>query len=109
MQRFKETIIRQHYNNMNINNISQHIDSSKVIKIHVWFSPSFADVKQVSHHPQQQLAGAYSAVVICSHLVSDQILTLFSSQLLSFTKRVNVYIVVDVITPAKQLISQLTL
>ncbi len=62
--------------------------------------PSFADVEQVSHHPEQHLGGADGTVVICRHLVADEVLTLLSCQLLAFTEGIDVDKVVDVLTPA---------
>lgn len=64
--------------------------------------PSFANVKQVSHHPEEHLCGANGTVVICRHLMANEILALLSSQLLSFTKCINVDIVIDVFTPVGQ-------
>lgn len=39
--------------------------------------PSFADIQQVSHHPEQQVVGADGAVVVSCHLVPDEVLALF--------------------------------
>lgn len=64
------------------------------------YSPPLADVEQVAHHAQQQLGGADGAVVICCHLLSDQVLALFSRQLLASPKRVDVNVVVDIVTAA---------
>lgn len=66
----------------------------------VQFLPSFADVKQVSHHPEQHLGGADGTVVICCHLVTNKVLTLLGRQLLSFTKGIDVDKVIDVLTSA---------
>lgn len=62
--------------------------------------PSFADVEQVSHHPEQHLCGADGTVVICSHLVTNKVLALLGRQLLAFTEGVNVDKVIDVLAPA---------
>lgn len=63
--------------------------------------PSFTDVQQVSHHPEQHLGGADGTVVICRHLVADEVLALFGCQLFAFTKGINVHKVIDVLTPAE--------
>lgn len=62
--------------------------------------PSLPDVEQVSHHPQQHLCGADGIVVICRHLVANQVLALLCCQLLAFTEGIDVDEVVDVVTPA---------
>lgn len=62
--------------------------------------PSFADVQQVSHHPEQQFVGADGAVVVSRHLVPDEVLALFGCQLLAFAEGVDVDKVKDVFTPA---------
>lgn len=62
--------------------------------------PSFADVQQVSHHPEQQFVGADGAVVVGCHLVPDEVFALFGRQLLAFAEGVNVDKVKDVFTPA---------
>lgn len=63
-------------------------------------SPSFADVQQVSHHPEQQLGGADGAVIVGRHLVPDEVLALFGRQLFTFAEGIDVDKVKDVFTPA---------
>ena len=65
-----------------------------------FLSPSLADVEQVSHHPEQHLRGADGTVVVCRHLVADEVLALLGCQLLAFTEGIDVDKVVDVLTPA---------
>lgn len=65
-----------------------------------FLSPSFADVQQVSHHPEQQLAGADGTVVVGRHLVPDEVLALFGRQLFAFAKGIDVDKVKDVLAPA---------
>lgn len=67
----------------------------------VFSLPSFADVQQVSHHPEQHLGGADGTVVICRHLVANEVLALLGRQLFAFTKGINVDKVIDVLTPAE--------
>lgn len=62
-------------------------------------SPSLPNVKEVSHHPEQHLSGVDGTVVICRHLVTDQVLALLGRQLLAFTEGIDVDKVVDVFTP----------
>lgn len=62
--------------------------------------PPFADVQQISHHPEQHLGGADGTVVICRHLVADEVLALLGCQLFAFTKGIDVDKVIDVLTPA---------
>lgn len=65
-----------------------------------FLSPSFANVQQVSHHPEQQLAGADGTVVVGRHLVPDEVLALFGRQLFAFAEGIDVDKVKDVLTPA---------
>lgn len=65
-----------------------------------FLSPSFADVQQVSHHPEQQLAGADGTVVVGRHLVPDEVLALFGRQLFAFAEGIDVDKVKDVLAPA---------
>lgn len=64
-----------------------------------FLSPSFADVQQVSHHPEQQLAGADGTVVVGRHLVPDEVLALFGRQLFAFAEGIDVDKVEDVLAP----------
>lgn len=63
-------------------------------------SPSLPNVEQVSHHSEQHLRGIDGTVVVCRHLVADQVLALLGRQLLAFAEGVDVDKVVDVVTPA---------
>lgn len=65
-----------------------------------FLSPSLANVEQISHHPEEHLCSADGTVVICCHLVANEVLTLLGCQLLAFTKGINVDKVIDVLTPA---------
>lgn len=65
------------------------------------YLPSFSNVKQVSHHPEQHLHSIDGTVVICRHLVANEVLALLGSQLFAFAKGVNVDKVVYVLAPAR--------
>ena len=62
--------------------------------------PSLPDVKQVPHHPEECLRGADGAVVVCCHLVANEVLALLGCQLFASPEGVDVDKVVDVLAPA---------